>query len=162
MKKVLFFVIICMLFMVMGGCNKKVTPGYISAENIYNGNGENYLIYFEKENCSQCAQTLPTLIEYQTQVSRKGGVNVYRVLLEYTDENGEVITLPISRAVENGDTGQGPSGNFYVDGVSNWIQLHIAATPSLIEVKAIDGVKQSKLVAVGTTEIETYLNDRLK
>ena len=162
MKKVLFFVIIGMFLMVMTGCNKKVTPGYISAENIYEGNGDNYLIYFEKENCSQCAQTLPILIDYQTKVSKKGGINVYRVLLEYTDENGEVITLPISRAVENGDTGQGPSGNFYVDGVSNWIQLHIAATPSLIQVKAVDGKKQSTLVAVGTTEIETYLNNLQK
>ena len=162
MKRVLFFVIVCMLFMVMAGCNKKVTPGYISAENIYNGNGDNYLIYFEKENCSQCAATLPALIEYQTQVSKKGGINVYRILLEYTDENGEVVTLPISRAVEAGNTGQGPNGNFYVDGVSNWIQLHIAATPALIQVKAVDGVKQSTLVAVGTTEIETYLNNLLK
>ena len=117
-------------------------------------------VYFEKESCSQCAQTLPTLIDYQTKVSRKGGVNVYRVLLEFVDEDGETVTIPISRSLEG--TGQGPEGNFYVDGVSNWIQLYIAATPSLIEVSKVNDVMQSKLVAVGTSEIEEYLNNLLK
>ena len=154
MKKVLF---ICLLFLLVlcGGCKKDtVRPTRIVAENIYEMPEDRYLVYFEKENCSQCAQALPRVIEYLTDMSgKKNAVKIYAVLLEYVDENGETVKLPISRAIEQGNTGQGPDGNFYVDGVSNWYSLYIAATPSLIEVKD----KQSKLVAVGTTEIENYL-----
>ena len=160
MRKVLFVLMLCLLLVGCVGCKKeKVSPSYITAENIYNLSEDKYLIYFEKENCSQCAETLPYVIEYLTDTSGNNKYPiVYRVLLEFIDDNGDTVTLPISRAME-GNTGQGPNGNFYVNGVSNWIALYIAATPSLIEVSVVDGVKQSQLVAVGTTEIKDYLNN---
>lgn len=160
MKKILFIVLLGLLFLCVG-CGKKATvrPMSITAENIYNVESDKYLVYFEKEDCSQCEKALPLIIDYLTETSsKKNGLKIYSVLLEFTDENGEKVKLPISRAIENGNTGQGPDGNFYVDGVSNWVALYIAATPSLIEVSSVNGTKQSKLVAVGTSEIENYLN----
>lgn len=164
MKRVLVFIIICMSLFVLVGCQeKKVNPTYISAENIYDLDSDKYLIYFEKEDCSQCAATLPTIINYLTKTSgKRDAVKVYSVLLEFTDENGEKVSIPISRAFTGGDTKQGPDGNFYVNGVSNWVALYIAAAPSLIEVSTVDGKKQSTLIAVGTSEIETYINNLLK
>ena len=160
MKKLLFFIILGLLLVSVTGCKEKskVNPTYIAAENIYEVELDRYFIYFEKENCSQCAAALPSVIEYLTETHvKKNGYKIYAVLLEYTDENGETVTLPISRAFTGADTGQGPNGNFYVDGVSNWVALYIAAAPSLIEVTRTDGVAKSKLVAVGTSEIEKYL-----
>ena len=160
MKKFLLIVILALIAFVSTGCKKEsVIPSYVAAENIYSLNGDKYLIYFEKETCSQCAQTLPYVIEYLTETSgKKGALDIYRISLEYTDENGDTITLPISRAFDKADTGQGPNGNFYVNGVSDWVALYIAATPSLVEISTVNGTKQSNLVAVGTTEIENYLN----
>ena len=161
MRKLLFVTLLSLLLFVFVGCKgkTKVTPMYITAENIYAVEEEKYLVYFEKENCSQCAETLPSVIEYATDTSGKTKYpNVYRVLLEYVDESGETVAIPISRATKE-NTGQGPNGNFYVNGVSNWIALYIAAAPSLIEVSSVNGVKQSQLVAVGTTEIQNYLNN---
>ena len=164
MKKILFFIILSLLFMGVTGCKEKskVNPTYISAENIYEVELDRYFVYFEKEDCSQCAATLPNVIEYLTETQgKKNGYKIYAVLLEFTDENGETVTLPISRAFTGADTGQGPNGNFYVNGVSNWVALYIAAAPSLIEITRTDGVAQSKLVAVGTSEIEVYLKTLL-
>lgn len=157
MKKLLFIIVLVLVVLVANGCEKeKVYPSYITAENIYELESEHYLIYFEKETCSQCAATLPSVIEYLTEKSgKKDFVPIYRVLLEFTDENNEEVVLPISRAYDKANTGQGPDGNFYVDGVNNWLALYIAAAPSLIEITN----KQSKLVAVGKTEIENYLNN---
>lgn len=159
MKKLLFVVILSLLFVVLNGCGEKVYPSYITAENIYAIESDKYFVYFEKENCSQCEATLPSVIDYLTKTkNKKDSPYIYRVLLEFTDENGELVKLPISRALDE-NSGQGPNGNFYVDGVKNWVALYIAATPSLIEVTNVDGTRQSKLVAVGTTEIETYLTN---
>ena len=161
MRKVLSFIVLVMMLFVFTGCKSKVkvNPMYITAENIYNVEEDKYLVYFEKENCSQCAETLSSVIEYLTETSGKSGYpKIYSVALDYTDENGETASIPISRAMTE-NTGQGPNGNFYVNGVTNWIALYIAAAPSLIEISVKDGLKQSQLVAVGTTEIKTYLNN---
>lgn len=162
MKKILLFIVLFFLVFCSFGCKEKtkVYPQYITAENIYNGSSDKYLVYFEKENCSQCAATYPSIVDYLTETSRKkDSLKIYSVLLEFVDDNGETVTLPISRSFDMQNTGQGPDGNFYVDGVTNWIALYIAATPSLIEVSTVDGTKQSKLVAVGNSQIETYLTN---
>ena len=161
MKKILFVVLFAFLLFTSFGCKKEtVKPAYISAENIFEIESDKYLVYFEKETCSQCAQALPHVIDYLTETSgKKGAIIIYRVSLEYTDEEGNIQSIPISRSFTEANTGQGPDGNFYVNGVSKWIALYIAAAPSLIEVEKIDGVRQSKLVAVGSSEIERYLND---
>jgi len=60
------------------------------------------------------------------------------------------------------DVGHGTDGAFYVNGVTNWEDLNIGSTPSLISIYIKDGVKTAKYVAQGKDAIITALEEQLR
>lgn len=70
----------------------------------------------------------------------------------------EKIASPIKRFYE-GEGGQGSSGGYFVDGVTNYNDLYISGVPSLIEINS-DNI--SKFVVSGRKSIIEYFDNLIK
>lgn len=110
----------------------------------------------------QCIKNGDTYnIEYpnniQLKVSWKKNKIIFKSedLKEYVMLKEEVITNEIKRAYEGAD-GQGSSGKYYVNGISNYNDLYIAGVPSLI---LVTEDRTSTFVTSGRKNIKEYFNN---
>ncbi|MGD9605146.1 MAG: hypothetical protein AB7V00_03185 [Bacilli bacterium] len=167
MKKIgLILLLLSLGFLV--GCTKE--PGElegvsnISPQDIFNQKEDKYYIYFHRVDCADCEESSPYVINYAQIIKNYEGCSdkrpIYAILL-YTKSEKPGRTTYIYREYE-GEGGQGTENKYYVDGVTDWEDLYIASTSSLISVsKNTSGIKTSKYVAQGAQAVIDALNAQL-
>lgn len=163
MKKVFLITILILSLFLFYGCKdknkEKVYPTYIEDSEIFSMPEDHYYIFFEKDGCSKCEAVLPTIIDYLTyyedgnKYPKLYAVNVAKNI------DGEVKKSIISRIFTYSNTGQGIDGDFYVDGTTDYLQLFISSTPSIIEIYTKDNQKVAKFIADGKTNINNYFSE---
>lgn len=159
MKKVFIFLLI--IFMLIGnGCGSAGDMSGIKnlvRQDIFNQKEEKYYVFFYRETCDGCEQTKPYILAYinalkeeKYQSCRK----IYGVNLS----NEKNYTMYVKNTTEGG---QGTDDAFWVDGVTNWEELKIGSTPSIISIYVKDGIKTASYVAQGKEKIIAVLNKQL-
>lgn len=143
--------IIILLLLIIGltGCTK-VIKNNIEAEDIYNQEEEEYLIYFYKNKCPYCKECKDTINDYIE--SDNQTIKLYTCNL--TKEK-------IKRYYEE-ETGQGSKGQYLVDGISDYNELYIAGVPTIIKVKIENNKKISEYIVSGKSKVIDYINDLYK
>ncbi|MDD3999331.1 MAG: hypothetical protein PHX62_00345 [Bacilli bacterium] len=164
MKKIFLLLVFVFMIATLFGCNNvgeiQGVKG-IDREDIFNQAEDDYYIYFHRLDCEDCEESIPYVIQYAQYVKDnencKNKRKIYSVLL-YTKEEkpGEDLIYR-----EYGGDGQGTDGKFYVNGISNWEELYIASTSSLISVSTVNGVKKAYYAAQGWEKISESLQDQL-
>ena len=139
---------------VLSGCSKKSPIVEINGEEMFNQEGNYYIYFFEDDN-EDSAQIEPIIEAYveavkeETKYQHKS--TVYRVNLS-KEENKKILRS------FNGKFGQGVSGNFFVDDVTDWNNLYIPTTASLISIKTnSQNVTYAAFEAEGAQNIFDFL-----
>lgn len=167
MKKIGLLVIVLLGIFVLSGCTAKgelERVDNIKKEDIFNQEEDMYYVYFHRINCEDCEQSAPRVIEYSIIREEKAGCNekrkVYAVLLYTKDEKPKDKTH-IYREY-TGDDGQGTDGKYFVNGVTNWEDLYIASTSSLIAINTnSQGEKVASYIAQGANSVVSHLSAQL-
>ena len=116
-----------------------------------------YYVFFYREGCSGCEDTKPYILAY-IKALKSGDYPGARAMYAVNLSDEKNYTMYVANHAEGG---QGTDGRFWVDGVSNWSELKIGSTPSLITVYIKDGVKVSQYAAQGKDKITDVLNNQL-
>ncbi len=128
---------------------------YIADKEIFKQQEETYLVYFMKDGCTYCQKTESSVLSYNYLCKEKNTPKVYVVNLK---EDG--VKSSILRTY-SGSNGQGNDKDTYVNGLTIWNELYIPSTPTLIEVKTVNGQKESFFLTTGFTNIRQKLNQIL-
>ena len=129
----------------------------LSQQEIYEQKEDKYYIFCYRDGCSGCEDTKPYVLAYIKALKTgnyEGARNIYGLNLS-SEKN---YTMYVANKEEGG---QGTDGRFWVDGVTNWSELKIGSTPSLITVYIKDGVKTTQYAAQGKDKIVETLNTQL-
>lgn len=147
-----FLVIFALLFVV--GCkdNQYIYEEVITIDKIYSQEEEEYYIYFYQEDCPYCEDCYETINEYLEYMNENKCIKLY--ICDLTDDFNKTI----KRAYE-GENGQGSSGKYFVDGLTEYTELYISGVPSLIR---IDSTKTSYFVTSGRSNIKNHFNEIMK
>ncbi|MDD3437673.1 MAG: hypothetical protein PHC64_11030 [Candidatus Gastranaerophilales bacterium] len=166
MKKVFLLLVLLFSIATLSGCNQAGSlQGVISIkkEDIFNQKEDKYYIYFHRLDCEDCEASAPYVIQYAHMLKDYKGCagkrKIYAVLL-YTEEEKPGEEVYIYRKY-TGEDGQGTDGNYYVNGVTDWRDLYIATTSSLIAINTEGGVKTARYSAQGWESVRDKLNAQL-
>lgn len=167
MKKIGLLALVLLSIFVLTGCGSKgklQNVDSIKKEDIFNQEEDAYYVYFHRIDCPDCETTSPRVIQYATLRLEKDACNdkrkIYSVLL-YTKSEKPGEDVYIYREY-TGDDGQGTDGKYFVDGVTNWKDLHIASTSSLIAINTDEnGNKVASYVAQGSNNVISHLSGQL-
>jgi hypothetical protein len=167
MKKLFLLVILFSVIATLSGCNKNV--GEISGvqnikkEDIFNQKEDEYFVYFHRLDCEDCEASKPYVIEYAQILKDYEGCSgkrkIYSVLL-YTSKEKPDEEILIYREY-SGEDGQGTDGKFYVDGKTDWKDLYIASTSSLISISTVSGVKKAYYTSQGVEGVKEKLTTQM-
>lgn len=165
MKKKFFLLILLFLIATLSGCTgKEYIPGVksIKKEDIFNQKEDQYYVLFHRLDCEDCEAAEPYVSQYAAILKQNekcsGKRKIYSVLL-YTREEKPGDKVNIYRKYEG--EGQGERGDFYVVGVTDWKDLYIASTASMITISTINGVKTATNVVHGYESIRDSLDRQL-
>lgn len=166
MKKTLWLLLFIIVLFSFAGCDSGGDlqgVKTIKKENIFNQKVDKYYIYFHRLDCADCAESAPTVINYMNVIKEVAGCQqkrpVFAVLL-FTEEEKPGSVTYIFREYDGPD-GEGKNGTFRVKNISNWEELYIGSTSSLISISNIGGVKVAKFEAEGAEDINTVLTEQL-
>lgn len=159
MKKVVLLILFIIISSFLVGCGSSDMKGIknLTQQQIYEQKEDKYYIFFYREGCSGCEDTKPYILAYIKALKSgdyDGARQIYGVNL--SDEKN--YTMYVSNKEVGG---QGTDGRFWVDGVTNWSELKIGSTPSLITVYLKDGVKTTQYAGQGKDKIVEILNTQL-
>lgn len=159
MKRAIIVLIVIILSAVLVGCNKTDMKGIknLTQQEIYEQKEDKYYIFFYRDGCSGCEDTKPYIKAY-IKALKTGNYEGARPIYGVNLSSEENYTMYVSNKKEGG---QGTDGRFWVDGVTNWEELCIGSTPSLITVYVKDGVKTTQYAAQGKEKITVVLNEQL-
>ena len=143
----------------VSGKNAKLSAKWVSSDayrliadkDIFNQKPNRYLVFFKKDGCSYCERIEKDIIEYSLNILEeeyKNSLSLYVVNLKTSS-----YTSPIIKNTKY--------DSVHVDGVTNWEDLYVPSTPTLIEVYVENGISTAKLIAVGSTKIVNALDDYL-
>ena len=111
----------------------------IADKDIFNQKPNRYLVFFKKDGCSYCERIEKDIIEYSLNILEeeyKNSLSLYVINLKTSS-----YTSPIIKNTKY--------DSVHVDGVTNWEDLYVPSTPTLIEVYVENGISTAKLIAVG-------------
>ena len=123
----------------------------IEDKDIFNQKPNRYLVFFKKDGCTYCERIEKDIIEYSLNILEedyKNSLNLYVINLKTS-----TYTSPIIKNTKY--------DSVHVDGVTNWEDLYVPSTPTLIEVYVENGISTAKLVAVGSSKIVKELDNYL-
>lgn len=160
MKKIGLIMILILGMVMFTACGNKNELEYvknIKVEDIFNQKEDDYFIYFHQVDCQDCEQSDPVVINYAMNIDKRSGCaskrKIYAVLLHPDSK--------IFRAY-NGSNGQGTDGKYFVNGVTEWEDLYIASTASMIAISTnLKGEKTASYVAQGSSRVNEELNTQL-
>ena len=142
------YIILFVLLFSLCGCSlfkKQYESEYIIEDvNIFNQIENEYFVYFYKTDCPYCD-------------------DVYDIVNDYlhSEANTKLYVCDLTNSslkkIYEGSDGQGTEGLFFVNGVTMYNELHIAAVPSLIKVS--DGI--SEFIVSGRKKVIEYLDNIL-
>lgn len=166
MRKLLVLFLFLGIF-VLSGCasdNKLDGVKQIKKQDIFNQKEDKYYVYFHRIDCPDCDESAPMVISYMNILKEIPGCRnkrpVYSVLL-YTESEKPGHSVYIFREYEGTD-GEGKEGTFKVTGITDWQDLYIGSTSSLISISTDkSGVKIAKFEAQGAEDITNILNEQL-
>lgn len=163
-KKLLIFLLLFGLLLVTGcGSNGKLKGvKNINKQNIFNQTEEKYYVYFHRLDCPDCDEAAPAVINYMNIIKEYSGCQnkrpVYAVLL-YTESEKPGDSVYIYREYDG--EGEGKEGTFKVDNITDWKDLYIGATSSLISISPFQGEKTAYFEAQGAEDIMKVLEEQL-
>ena len=161
MKKSVLILLFIVCLLILPGCKKYKSDmdgiKSLVEQEIYNQKSDKYYVFFYRENCSGCEATKPYILEY-IKLIKKSEYKDCRKIYGVNLSNPKNVSMYVKNNKENG---QGRDGAFWVNGVSNWEELRIGSTPSVISVYEKDGVKVSNYVAQGRDNIVDALDNEL-
>jgi len=138
MKKLVFLLLLLSTIIIMGGCARKSSLKNINGEELFNLEDKSYFVYIYEDDCEECEQTLPIIESYlyviKEEKDYKNKSTVYG--LNISKEQNSII----ARKYE-GDNGQGANGKSFINDVTNWEELYIGTTPTLISIRVREGQK---------------------
>ena len=157
MKKFIIMILLLFSFLVLVSCKEKneyLELTELNENQVFTQKEEEYYIYFHKDNCSGCASIITDVQHYNYLANKDSSLRkIYAVNLQKEGEMKAFIYRTYT-----GLSGQGEEGNFKVNTITEWNELYIAATPTLIVVKVNkDNVKTSHYIAHGASSIKEYL-----
>ena len=135
---------------------EKTDYNYIEDNQIFNQKYEEYLIYIMRNGCSWCDKIKDDVLRYQEKVKLEQynkNIKIYVVNLMSNNKKSKIFR---SYNEEGGD-----GDNFFVSNVTNWDQLYIPSTPTLIKVVNENNVRKTELLARGATKIKNTLRSYL-
>lgn len=118
-------------------------------EEIFKQKEEKYLVYFMKDGCSYCEKIKDKIYDYFSKASQNDIIPLYLVNLYKGSKRSTILNS------------KGHSDD-YIDGVTNWDELYVSATPTLVEISITDGVLSSKYIATGATNVANSLKSYLE
>lgn len=164
MRKIFLLLVLIFSIATLSGCNKAgQIEGVksIKKEDIFNQKEDQYFVYFHRLGCEDCEAAEPYVVQYAAILKEyeacKGKRKIYSVLL-YTEEEKPGEEVYIYRKYPNGE---GADGEFNVTGVTDWKDLYIASTSSLISISTRNGVKTATKVVHGYEKVQTTLEAQL-
>ena len=156
MKRIVLMVFLFIIVISLLACKKKneyLDLSELTESQIFTQSEDEYLVYFHKDNCNGCESIKTDVLHYNYLSSKDDNlVKIYGMNLQKEDETKALIYRTYT-----GLSGQGDEGTFYVNTVTNWYDLYIAATPALIVIKTNDGVKKAHFITYGASNISSYL-----
>lgn len=159
-KKPLFILIIILTLFAFTGCKKNNDMSGVKnliRQGVFEQKEEKYYIFCYRDGCDGCEQTKPYIMAYLKALKDPKYKDCRKLYgLNLSDEKN--YTMYVSNKKEGG---QGTDGRFWVDGVTNWEDLMIGSTPSLITIYVKDGVKTAQYAAQGKEKICNVLNEQL-
>lgn len=151
MKKIIGLIITIISIFALSGCKYEtdmLTIKNLVQQNIFEQKEEKYFVFFYIDGCTGCEETKPYIINYYNLVKEDDSK---RPIFGVNLSNPKNKQMYIKYA---GTEGQGTDGNFYIDGVTNWEELRIGTTPSMISIYVNkNGEKTAKYVAQGKDSI---------
>lgn len=127
-----------------------VDPPEIDVTETFNQDtSDEYYVCFIKDTSTNLDIIMEAMAKYHSVMGTE--IPLYIVNLSNADKD-----LPsISRSYK-GEDGQGSSGRFYIDNVTSWEDLYLAATPCLVSIKNVDGIKVSYYINNGKNIIDYF------
>jgi len=123
----------------------------ISDNEVFNQKPNRYLVFFKKDGCTYCERIENDIYNYGAKILEDDYKNSLQLFIVNLKTGG--YTSPIISNKNYDDT--------HVDGVTDWKDLYVPSTPTLIEVYVQNGVSTAKLVAIGSTKILKALEENL-
>lgn len=166
MRKILLLLVMAFSIAILFGCKGKEDIAGVKSirkEDIFKQKEEQYFVYFHRPGCGDCEIAEKKVKEYVANLKKKeckGKMKIYSVIL-YTEEEKPGEEVYIYRAYQ-GEDGHGRRGDFYVIGVTDWQDLYIASTSSLITISTIGDVKMATAVAHGYASVTESLEEELR
>ncbi len=159
MRKTILVLLTLIISIMLVGCGSSDMKGVknLTQQQIYEQKEDKYYVFFYREGCSGCEDTKPYILAY-IKALKSGDYPGARAMYAVNLSDEKNYTMYVANHAEGG---QGTDGRFWVDGVSNWSELKIGSTPSLITVYIKDGVKVSQYAAQGKDKITDVLNNQL-
>jgi hypothetical protein len=159
MKKIFVLIIAIISVFLLSGCRYETdmaTVKNLTQEDIFKQKEEKYFVFFYVDGCTGCEETKPYIINYYNLVKDD---NSKRQIFGVNLSNPKNKQIYVKYS---GTGGQGTDGTFYIDGVTNWDELKIGTTPSMISIYiSKDGEKTAKYVAQGKDAIVEALEKQL-
>ena len=137
------FIFILFIIVFTGCKNYNYDTKYIIEDKeIFNQVEEEYYVYFYKQNCKYCEDCFDIINKY---LNNENDIKLYVC---------DITNSGIARLYE-GENGQGTSGHYFVNGVTEYRYLYISGAPSLIKITN----KVSEFVTSGRSSIKQYFNN---
>ncbi|MCK9535989.1 MAG: hypothetical protein M0R05_00135 [Bacilli bacterium] len=165
MKKTILFWLLLGLFIFTGCSSKGKLEGVkgIKKQDIFSQKEDKYYVYFHRLDCADCDEAAPAIINYMKIINEYSGCKnkrpIYSVLL-FSEEEKPRQSVYIFREYEGTD-GEGTNGTFKVTGITEWQDLYIGSTSSLISITVNEGVKKAYFEAQGAESIIAKLEEQL-
>ena len=129
----------------------------INYEEIFSQKESEYLIYFYRDGCTWCNKIKNGVLSYLYKISLPQFASSKKLYVVNLTENGTKASIFKSYDGENGDN----DGTYKVNGLTTIDEMCISSTPTLIEIKENNGIKEASLLAVGATKVLNEINNGL-
>ena len=159
MKKILLLILVILCFGV-SACSKNTDMKGIknlNEQKIFEQKEDKYYVFFYRDGCSGCEDTKPYILAY-IKALKSGNYEGARQIYGVNLSSGNNYLMYVTNKTSGG---QGTDERFWVDGVTNWEDLKIGSTPSLITIYLKDGVKVAQYAGQGKEKIIDILNEPL-
>jgi thiol-disulfide isomerase/thioredoxin len=131
LKNKILLILLVILCIFGYGCKQKKFEDVITIDQIFTQEEAQYYVYFFKEKCPYCEDCFEEIKAYIESQDEKELLKLY--VCDLTDEFNSIIKRPYE-----GEGGQGTEGRYFVDGVTNYEDLYISGTPSIIRIDEND------------------------
>ena len=127
---------------------------FIDDVKIFEQNELDYYVYLMRDGCSWCEKIKDDVIRYQYKTSIYNNIKKIYIINLQNSSRSSIILRTYGEESDDND-------GFFVDGVEKWNDLYIPSTPTLIEIKDVEGKRTSELIASGATIIKNKLYSSL-